>query len=379
MTRMLSREGAVWLAVAAVIGFCGWYKNINVLLLMAYVMASMIAVNYWFARRQVGRVSARRLATPPAFAGETFTHSAEIANPSLSTVTCFVQSQAERRLAHWFVPQLPPGESRTLVAEWRFDRRGVYDVPPLAVKSGDPFGLIRYRDERGDPARVVILPAVGQVDLGGLRRWLIRTGAGDARVRRPVRRPGLDHADVRGIRPYRPGDSIRDIHWRTSARRDELVVRDYDATEPLDLILVLDAWLPAAATEPARERLEWAIAAAASVCWAWATTGETATVTLVVPNGSPAVQTVAASRRAMRPALAPLAALAGCEEMPPFPPGAFRTRTNRCVRLLVSSRQQSPILGDLRRAAGVPFVTFDPTMEPSWYRPPIAWGGADAD
>jgi uncharacterized protein (DUF58 family) len=370
MTRILSREGAIWLGVAFVIGFCGWFKNINLMLLMAEVMAAMIVVNYWFARRQVRRVEAKRLTSPPAFAGETFRHAAEVCNPSISPVTVSVHSTAAKHQSNWFVPQLPPGESRKMIAEWRFEARGIYFTPPLVVRSGDPFGLIRYDRPVGDGHEFVILPRLGQVDLSGLRRWLIRTGAGDARTRRPVRRPGIHHADVRGVRPYRPGDQLRDIHWRTTARRDELTVREYDSTEPLDLIVVLDPWLPATSTNASKERFEWAVTMIASIAWAWAEADESAHVTLVIPGGDPPVRTIPSTRLAMRHALVPLARIRGSEESRPIPAGIFRRESNRCARLLVTSRPQSPMLGELRQSTGVPFVPLDPTMDPVWFLPP---------
>jgi uncharacterized protein (DUF58 family) len=371
MTRLLSREGVIWLAVAVVIGFCGWYKNINIMLFLAYVMIALIAVNYWFARRQVYRVRAKRIDTPPAFAGESFSHSAEVINSSLSPVTVIVQSRAADQLTQWFVPQIPPNETRQLVSEWRFDRRGCHDLPPLTVKSGDPFGLIRCHREMTAPGSIIILPPIGRVDWGGLRRWLIRTGAGDARTRRPIRKPGLHHADVRGIRPYRPGDQVRDIHWRTSARRDELAVREYDSTEPLDLILVLDPWLPEHASDASRERLEWAITITASVCWAWAKSGESANVTLVVPGVDPSVQTIVGTRGQMRNALIPLAKVKGQSTVTDLPVQAVRRKSNRCARLFVTSRQDSPVYHQLRSLTGLPYVPLDPSMDPVWYRPPL--------
>ena len=124
--------------------------------------------------------------------------------------------------------------------------------------------------------------AVGEVDPAGLRRWLVRTGAGDEFSRRPVHRQSSITADVRGVRPYRPGDSPRDVHWRTTARRNSLMVREYDSTEPLDLVLVVEAWVPVTPAAADRDRLEGAISLAASVFWTWCRGEESPVVTLVL-------------------------------------------------------------------------------------------------
>lgn len=371
MTKLLSREGWIWLGVAFVIGFCGWYKNINLMLLMAYMMAGIVLVNYWFALRQVARVSAKRIDVLPAFSGETFTSTAEIKNNSLGSATVHISTELQQQKAFWFLPQLKPNDSRKTTSEWRVDQRGVFETTPLIARSGDPFGLIYCTKEVLESQKVVVLPKIGHADLHGLRRWLIRTGAGDANTRRPVRRPGLHYADVRGVRGYRPGDQIRDIHWRTSAKRDELTVREYDSAEPLDLILVLDPWLPANATSEQKERLEWAISAVATVCWAWAEADEIADVTLIIPGVSQPVQTIPGTKDKIRKALSPLAEVAGSETFPALPADAFRRRSNRCARLLITTRQNSPMIQLVRSQSGVPFVPFDPTIQTSWYKPPV--------
>jgi uncharacterized protein (DUF58 family) len=366
----LSREGLIWLGVSVVLGFCGWYKNINLLLLMAYVMFGVVIVNAVLAWGQVRYVTARRRLAAPAFSGEVFTVAADVTSRHGRPVSVQVRHGAGRAATWWFVPQLRPGETRRAVAERVARRRGRYPLPPLHVQCGDPFGLIRYQLATGPAGESVILPAVGKVDLTGLRRWLIRTGAGDAKTRRPVRRPGLHHADVRGVRPYRPGDGMKEIHWRTTARRNELAVREYDSTEPLDLVLVIDAWVSARRTETERRNLEWAVSLAASVCWAWALADEAAELTLVVPGGTPAVQTIRADRSSVRHALAPLADVRGGPVTPAIPSNAVRLRSNRSARLVVSSRPGNPLGGTLRAATGVPFVPIDPTLAPVWYRPP---------
>lgn len=357
----LSREGLIWLGVTLVLGFCGWYKNINLLLLMSNVMVGLVIVNAFLAWRQVRYVSAKRLPNAPAFAGEVFTVAADVTSRHGRPVSVQVRHAAGKAATWWFVPQLRPGETRRAVVERVAKKRGRYPLPPLDVQCGDPFGLIRYRHATGPVGETVVLPSVGKIDLTGLRRWLIRTGAGDAKTRRPVRRPGLHHADVRGVRPYRPGDGLKEIHWRTSARRNELVVREYDSTEPLDLVLVFDAWLPDSPKPVDRKNLEWAVSLAASVCWAWALADEAAELTLVVPGGTPAVQTIRADRSSVRHVLVPFADVVGAATTPPIPANAVRLRSNRSARLVVSSRSGSPLCGYLRAATGVPFVPVDPS------------------
>ena len=58
-------------------------------------------------------------------------------------------------------------------------------------------------------SEVTVLPAVGMIDADGLRRWVHRQSGNSDRSRKVLRRVTTDQADVRGVRPYRPGDPIR--------------------------------------------------------------------------------------------------------------------------------------------------------------------------
>ncbi|MEY2424799.1 MAG: hypothetical protein QOI61_371, partial [Actinomycetota bacterium] len=104
-------------------------------------------------------------------------------------------------------------ESRVAVLA---ERRGLHVAVAVEVRSGLPLGLIR-------PARrfTIVLPvplAVGPVP--SVVSLLDALGEDDA-------------ADVRTVRAYIPGDAARHVHWRSTARRGELMVREFDTTELL--------------------------------------------------------------------------------------------------------------------------------------------------
>ena len=69
------------------------------------------------------------------------------------------------------------------------------------------------------------------------------------------------------MRDYRSGDSPRWIHWRTSARRGELMVKEFEQQNEQDLAILIDPWLPRTKASPEqREALEQAISFAATLC-----------------------------------------------------------------------------------------------------------------
>lgn len=149
-------------------------------------------------------------------------------------------------------PPLRRGAPHLVELPFRGRRRGRMLVPSPVVRFADPFGLWREDHTPAPPAPVLVLPPV--VALDGLPPGLDRGRAG-----RDTDRGG--EPDV-VVRPYVPGDDIRTIHWRASARlEDDLVVRVREAGAARSVAIVLDD-RPRAHTG---DGLEVAIALAASI------------------------------------------------------------------------------------------------------------------
>jgi uncharacterized protein (DUF58 family) len=73
--------------------------------------------------------------------------------------------------------------------------------------------------------------------------------------------------EYHGLRDYRPSDSPRWIHWRTTARIGRPMVKEFEQQSEQDLAILLDPWLPRSRITPEqRETLEQAIRFAATVC-----------------------------------------------------------------------------------------------------------------
>ena len=147
----------------------------------------------------------------------------------------------------------------------KFLRRGVYDLGNASLAAGDPLGMNRFWKDQQLSTPVVVYPRILE----------------DAQLPHPVSRMMgelisknkllTDPFLVRGIRPYMPGDLIRDIHWQATARTDELQVRVHDSTVCTKLLVVLNAqrfdnqWDDYVRPED-MELLEEEIRLAASVC-----------------------------------------------------------------------------------------------------------------
>ncbi|WP_219463415.1 DUF58 domain-containing protein [Nonomuraea rhizosphaerae] len=141
----------------------------------------------------------------------------------------------------------------------RSDLRGRYTIGPLSVRITDPFGLVELTRAFTISDTLVVTPqvvALPHVRLSG--EW---TGGGDSRTR-SVAAAGDD--DV-APREYRQGDDLRRVHWRSTARHGELMVRREEQQWQSRGALLLDTRRYAHRGEGPRSSFEVAVSAAASI------------------------------------------------------------------------------------------------------------------
>jgi uncharacterized protein (DUF58 family) len=368
----LPREGRYWLLAFLGLWLTGWLKGINLILLLAYLLLGLWVLNWLVARRALRGVTARRNLRGPVFAGTPFIWEVEVAVEGSRPLTGWdLVDQGPDHDLHWFVLNLGPGERARLRRELTLPRRGRYECGPLRAVSSYPFGLVRREAEFGAGDRLSVLPRLGTLNAGRLRRWLMHSARPDERARRTRRRLGLE-VEFHGLRAFRPGDSPRWIHWRTTARSGELMVREFDHGTHHDLLLIVEPFAPAG--RPDGATLEAAVSLAATVCWAW--THESGDrVVLAVAGAEPQV---ADGHGSPVQALELLELLAGVRGTP-APDVPTLVRRLRKVglpagpALLVSSRAgDSRAAEELTRHLERPVAYLDAAAPPTFYQPPAA-------
>jgi uncharacterized protein (DUF58 family) len=138
--------------------------------------------------------------------------------------------------------------------------RGVHLIGPLTVRVNDPLGLAEYERTLVGRDRLTVLPKV--TELSGLPDGFGR-GEGDSGS--TGLRRGLGERDAM-VRQYQPGDALRTVHWRSTARRDELMVRVEERPWHGGVTVLLDRRAPAHRGLREHSSLEWAVELVASVC-----------------------------------------------------------------------------------------------------------------
>ncbi|MGQ0824056.1 MAG: DUF58 domain-containing protein [Actinomycetota bacterium] len=153
-----------------------------------------------------------------------------------------------RRSARFLVSPLHAGEAARAAYRIPTDRRGRFELGPLHATLADAFGLASRTRRVLGTEEVIVYPRV--FDIAPLPE-----SGGDDHDRDLRRAHGrLDPGgEFLTLRDYEPGDDLRRVHWRSTARRDRLMVRQNEARRRAPVLVMLDV-RPAAHDRASFER-----------------------------------------------------------------------------------------------------------------------------
>ena len=113
-------------------------------------------------------------------------------------------------------------------------QRGRYQLGPIRLTTSDPFGLFPMQRDLVPTTNVVIYPLTFEIHQFALPLGVLP--GGDALRRRTH----YVTTNASGVRDYAPGDSFSRIHWRSTARRDRLIVKEFELDPLADIWIVPD-------------------------------------------------------------------------------------------------------------------------------------------
>lgn len=209
-----------------------------------YVMLYSLLLLYWGARFVTRKgfeklALTRQVSTSHLFRGEEFTVTLQAHNKSWAPLV-WVSTTDELPTGLFAlsprkaVYALAPGQRVTFDYRTQGRFRGVFRVGPLHIEAGDPWGLevLRGRIDLFD--EVVVYPKVHPLSGIGLPSSL---PIGELHAQQ---RFYEDPARTSGVREYQPGDPLKRMHWKASARTGRLHVREYSPTIALETTVFLN-------------------------------------------------------------------------------------------------------------------------------------------
>lgn len=270
----LTRKG--WSLLGAAVGLFIGSRILGVVEIgmLALVIAALIGFSaIWAARTRV-RLRATRLVRPQrTMVGEevrvdlTVTNDASTRSPLSSVSDLFGDGT---RAARFGLPSLPSGERASAAYRVPTERRGRFSVGPLVGVVTDPFGLVRRRTFLVGADELVVRPRVQRLTVPPLAGGTASDHLRDARALIG------EGEEFRALREYTRGDDLRHVHWRSTARRDQLMIRQHEHHRRAAVTVYLDV-RPDPYSRDSQSSLdhtsfERAVEAAASVAFSFAGT-----------------------------------------------------------------------------------------------------------
>jgi len=257
-------RGRAFVAAGAAAGILGLGLGQRTLLSIGGVLIILPVLSVLAASRTRYRITWARTITPARVpAGHTASVSIQLNNVSrLPTGLLLAEDTVPYSIGsrpRFILDRIEPGGSRRLSYPIQPDHRGKFAIGPLHVRVADAFGLAKVGSTAAPPVTLVVTPtvtALAHIALAG--SWL---GEGDARASTAAA-AGEDDVVPRA---YRDGDELRRVHWRSTARYGELMVRREEQRWRNRAVLFLDTRLGAHGGRGPASSFEYAVSAAASI------------------------------------------------------------------------------------------------------------------
>lgn len=258
----LTPSGLILVAVVVVAWVLGRFIAGRPLYLLAYGGVVVLAISWGIGRRPLPLEGVRANARARRREGETISMSVSLtATRRLSTF--ILEEHVPTSLgqnATIPVASLEAGESVEHSYQLTCWRRGVYQLGPLVVRWGDPFGFTEREAVLCEPFEFLVHPSTETgSDRPFTRLWE------DPPVRPPLSKPWPSGMEFYGMRSYSPGDDVRRIVWRAFARTGQLLVREAEQGITDQIIILLDTHRANHSNGMVSESFETGIRAAASL------------------------------------------------------------------------------------------------------------------
>lgn len=262
--RGLTRRGKALLCVAAALVLASLMVGEKDLLRPAFVVGLLPVASVLLLWRTRYRMTVKRTVHPVRVGvGQQTNVTVYVQNESaIPSGTIMAEDQLPYALGarpRLVLEKLEPKATRSISYSLQAGQRGLYEIGPLTVRTSDPFGLVEVGRHNPTCDRIIVLPRVTPLPPVVLPGEY--AGSGESRAR-AVAVHGEDDA---ATREYRHGDDLRRVHWRSTARFGELMVRREEQPWDSRATLALDLRSGAHRGDGPTSSFEWAVSATASI------------------------------------------------------------------------------------------------------------------
>lgn len=243
----LSREGLHFVLILLFILVGAVVRDISLLIVLAGVMFGMLLIQWRIGRQSVTGLELRREVPATSVCGSTVDVRVTIFNRRrwlgswLLTVEDQIEQLAPARKfsqerALTVIDDVAPGHYRQGTYQIIFQQRGHYRVGPTWLSTRYPLNLGRSSRQFLARSSIVVHPRLGVLTNRCHELFRVERQG----LSRAIARAGVNEGEFFGLRQWHNGDSLRWIHWRTTARLGELSVRQFEQQQRMQAVVVLD-------------------------------------------------------------------------------------------------------------------------------------------
>jgi uncharacterized protein (DUF58 family) len=244
---LITTQGWYYLFVVLFIVGGAIMREVNMLVILSGMLFGPLLLHWRLTISSLENLSFRRKFNNPTMAGVETRMEILLKNHHRRWGAWFVQvhdrirlvdqdSTADASEIQLAVPFVFASSVAKIPFTWDIAQRGIYEMGPLYVESRFPFGLIRARRTLRERESIIVCPQLGKLT----PQWRRVIESDHHGLSGSFSRQGRSEGDYYAMRQWRSGDSTRWIHWRTTARLGELMVRQYEQQRDRAVGIVLD-------------------------------------------------------------------------------------------------------------------------------------------
>jgi uncharacterized protein (DUF58 family) len=249
---MPNRRNALYLVVIlSLLGALGTgraiFFNIAYVLIAVWLVCAVWAIAAIWGIA-IGRITRSRRSQ----VGRTFTEQFVVRNTTFLPklwIEVVDHSELPNHRASLVTPAIGAYSAFSWQAETLCTVRGEYRLGPIEIATGDPFGLFQPQRRIDATERVVIYPQVFPLETFHMPGGVLSGGEPQRHLTQHVT------TNASSVRDYVPGDSINRIHWKSTARRSKLIVKEFELDPQVDIWLFVDFSAQSLVEDPFVQRL----------------------------------------------------------------------------------------------------------------------------
>lgn len=228
-------------SIYALLIFCllaGLFTGRGVFFNISYLLGGLLVLSLFWSWIAINWVQiTRQTRTRRAQVGKTLDESFTVKNNGLFPKIWLEvrdHSDVPGHHASFVVPTLRPFGSYRWAAGTVCSVRGEYTLGPMTLISGDPFGLYQATRHISATSKILVYPPT--LPLAQFATPIGLLSGGDAQRQRTH----FVTTNAAGVREYAPGDGFNRIHWKSTARKDQMLVKEFELDPLADIWVFLD-------------------------------------------------------------------------------------------------------------------------------------------